>query len=556
VQTERPVVLVVEDDALVADMLRTMLSRAGYSVETAADGAAGLARIEAGGVDLVVLDLMLPELDGLELCRRVRAQESDVYLPIIILTAQPGPDQRQAGFAAGADDFLTKPFDREDLLARVQVWVRARQRMQALHRRLLHEQEQLRRSQRLEALGQLAGSVAHDFNNLLTVITGFSELVLQRLGATDPPRSYLEEITKAGERASALTRQLLAFSRRQVLETKVLDLNGVVTDAEQLLRRVVGETVELRSHLSPDLWPVRADRGQLDQVVLNLAVNARDAMPHGGRLTLETANVELDEGYAQHHPPLRPGAYVRLTASDTGLGMTPEVQAHIFEPFFTTKAPGKGTGLGLATVYGIVKQSGGYIWVYSEPEHGTTFKIYLPRAVDGALSEADVSAPLLAAPGGTETILVVEDDAPLRALVRGVLAASGYTVLEARAGEEAVRLGEQYAGPIHLLLTDVVMPGLSGRELAERLAARHPGLRVLFMSGYTDQVVVEQGMLEARAPFLQKPFSPETLRRKLREVLDPSPPRPPQGARSIPRRTPPGKGGRTPGEPNPEAPAR
>ena len=520
-QTDPAVVLVVEDDDLVADMLRTMLTRAGYAVEVAADGAVGLARIQAGGVDVVLLDMLLPEISGLDLCQRVRANETDVYLPIIMLTAQSRPEQRQAGFAVGTDDFLTKPFEREELLARVQVWVRAHQRMQAMHDRLLQEQEQLRHAQRLEALGQLAGGVAHDFNNLLTVITGFSELVLQRLGATDPPRSYLEEITKAGERASALTRQLLAFSRRQVLEPEVLDLSGVVVDAEPMLRRVVGEAVELRTHLTPRLWPVKADRGQIDQVILNLAVNARDAMPRGGRLAIETANVDLDETYTQYHVPLRAGEYVRLSASDTGTGMTPEVQAHIFEPFYTTKPPGKGTGLGLATVYGIVKQSGGYIWVYSEPGQGTTFKIYLPREAGGVPAAAPPARPL-AAPGGTEHILVVEDDAQIRSLIRGVLDASGYTVLEARRGEDALRLSEQHAGALHLLLTDVVMPGMSGRELAQRLAAHHPGMKVLFMSGYTDQVVVEQGMIEARAPFLQKPFSPEALRRKLREMLDPA----------------------------------
>ncbi|HLH25008.1 MAG TPA: response regulator [Chloroflexota bacterium] len=518
-QTDPPVVLVVEDDALVADMLRAMLEHAGYTVEIAATGAAGLARIAAGGVDLVLLDMLLPEMNGIEVCERLRAEESDVYLPIIILTAQSRPEQRQAGFAAGADDFLTKPFDREDLLARVQVWVRARQRMQALYSRLLREQEQVRRAQRLEALGRLAGGVAHDFNNLLAVITGFSELVLQRLGSTDPPRSYLEEITKAGERATALTRQLLAFSRRQLLEAEVLDLNSVVADAEPLLRRVIGDAVELRTHLSPGLWPVKADRGQLDQVLLNLAVNARDAMPQGGCLTFETANVDLDARYARTHAPLHPGQYVQLTATDTGIGMTPEVQAQIFEPFFTTKRPGKGTGLGLATVYGIVKQSGGYIWVYSEPGHGTTFKIYLPREVATALADRAPSAPPYAAPGGTETVLVVEDNPQIGSLVRGALAASGYTVLAARHGEDALRLAVQHTGPLHLLLTDAVLPGLHGRELARRLATHHPGLKVLFMSGYTDQVVVEQGLIEPGAPFLQKPFSPDALRRKVREVL-------------------------------------
>ncbi|HEY7065393.1 MAG TPA: response regulator [Chloroflexota bacterium] len=519
-QADPPVVLVVEDDPLLGDMLRMMLGRAGYAVQVATDGAQGLARIQQGGIDLVLLDLLLPEINGLELCERVRAEESELYLPIIMLTAQSRPEQRAAGFQAGADDYLLKPFEREELLARVQVWVRARQRMQALYDRLRQEQEQLRHAQRLEALGQLAGGVAHDFNNLLTVITGFSELVLQRLGATDPPRSYLEEITKAGERASALTRQLLAFSRRQVLEPEILDLNGVVVDTEQMLCRVIGEPVELRTTLEPALWPIKADRGQLDQVLLNLAVNARDAMPRGGCLTIETANVELDAPFAQAHPPLQAGPYLQLTVSDTGSGMTPEVQAHIFEPFFTTKPAGKGTGLGLATVYGIVKQSDGYIWVYSEPDHGTTFKLYFPRAANGAPAQATPAANARQAPGGSETILVVEDDAQIRGLIRGVLDAAGYTVLEARRGEEAERLAAQHPAPIHLLFTDVVLPGMHGRELAQRLAARHPAPKVLFMSGYTDQVVVEQGMIEARAPFLQKPFTPEALRRKLRDVLD------------------------------------
>ena len=522
-QTERPVVLVVEDDPDLSQTLRAMLTRAGYAVEVAADGAAGLDRIAANGVDLVLLDLMLPEVDGLEVCRRVREQEGDVYLPIIMVTGKSQPEERQAGFAAGADDYLTKPFHRDDLLARVQVWVRARQRFRALHDRLRREQEQLRQAQRLEALGQLAGGVAHDFNNLLTVITGFTELVLARLGSVDPPRSYLEEITKAGNRASALTRQLLAFSRRQALAPEVIDLNAVVADTEKMLRRVIGEDIELRLALDPELWRVLADRSQLDQILVNLAVNARDAMPRGGRLTIETANVELDLAYTDRHPPVRPGPYVRLTVSDTGCGMDAATQARIFEPFFTTKPPGEGTGLGLATVYGIVKQAEGYTWVYSEPGLGTTFKIYLPRAqVDVATTSTAPARPAAAA-GGTETILVVEDEDQIRTLVRGVLRASGYTVLEARHGEEAVRLGEERPEPIHLLLADVVMPGMHGPELAERLVARHPGLKVLYMSGYTDQAVVERGVLQAGAPFLQKPFTPAVLRRKVRELLDLSP---------------------------------
>jgi two-component system, cell cycle sensor histidine kinase and response regulator CckA len=383
-------------------------------------------------------------------------------------------------------------------------------------------ESQLRQAQKMEAVGRLAGGVAHDFNNLLTIINGYSDLLLGRLPPDDPSRDLVSEIYKAGERSAGLTRQLLAFSRKQVLAPRTLDLNAVVTNTASLLRRVIGEDVRLAAAPAPGLWHVRADAGQVEQVLLNLAVNARDAMPAGGKLTIETRNVELDEGYAAAHADARSGPHVLLAVSDTGHGMTPEVKARIFEPFFTTKEVGKGTGLGLATVYGIVKQSGGHVDVYSEVDRGTTFKVYLPRSEpdDGA---ARSQSQLLAPSPGTETVLVVEDDAGVRALTRHVLQQAGYTVLEAADGDEALRLGAGHSGPIHLMVSDVVMPGPGGREVAEKLAERHPEVRILFVSGYTDDAVVRHGVLHETTNFLQKPFTAAGLARKVREVLDASP---------------------------------
>jgi two-component system cell cycle sensor histidine kinase/response regulator CckA len=380
-------------------------------------------------------------------------------------------------------------------------------------------EEQFRQAQKMEAFGQLAGGVAHDFNNLLTIINGYSELLLHRLPPTDPSRELAAEIYKAGERSAALTRQLLAFSRRQVLAPRVLDLNAVVGDTDRMLRRLLGEDLRLATALAPDLWAVRADAGQVEQVLMNLAVNARDAMPTGGRLTIETRNVELDAGYARARPGARPGPHVLLSVTDTGSGMTPAVKARVFEPFFTTKEPGKGTGLGLATVYGIVQQSGGHVAVYSEVGVGTSVKVYLPR-VESAAGGSKVLPGLLVPPRGTETVLLVEDEAGVRALTRHVLAGCGYAVLEAADGAEAVRLAAGHGGPIHLLVTDVVMPGTGGRAVAEQVAASHPRVRVLYMSGYTDDAVVRHGVLQEGVNFLQKPFSPAALAFKVREVLD------------------------------------
>ncbi|MDB5336655.1 MAG: hypothetical protein JWN70_2274 [Planctomycetaceae bacterium] len=380
-------------------------------------------------------------------------------------------------------------------------------------------EDQFHQAQKMEAIGQLAGGVAHDFNNLLTIINGYSEIILTDLPQDSPVREFALEIGHAGERAASLTRQLLAFSRKQVLEPRVLNLNTIVIDTKRILARLIGEDIAVSAVLDPVLERVKADPGQIEQVIMNLAINARDAMPQGGKLTIETSNSELDETYTQSHADLQPGLYAMLSVADTGTGMDPATKARIFEPFFTTKEPGKGTGLGLATVFGIVKQSGGHIAVYSEPGHGTTFKIYLP-VVDEIAAAATAQPGPIPFHSGTETILLTEDEPALRALARHVLQMHGYIVLEASHGVNALRIAETYQGTIHLLVTDVVMPGMSGRQLAERLTTVRPRLKVLYMSGYTDDAVVRHGVLEAETNFLQKPFTPNGLATKVREILD------------------------------------
>jgi len=383
-------------------------------------------------------------------------------------------------------------------------------------------EEQLRQSQRIEAVGRLAGGVAHDFNNLLTAIKGHTEMLLEELGPDSPHRPDLEEIDKAAERATSLTRQLLAFSRKQLLQPRILDLNDLIRDMERMLRRLIGEDIELVTVLDPALGRVKADPGQLEQVLLNLVVNSRDAMPKGGRIVIETRNAELRDTETRRHAGAETGRYVQLAVSDTGCGMDPEIQARIFEPFFTTKEPGKGTGLGLSTVYGIVKQSGGHIWFYSEVDQGTTFKVFLPVVDDVPETLPAKPAPALPVSGGG-TILLVEDEDSVRALAHRILELRGYTVLAAKTGTEALQLSERHEGRIDLLVTDVVMPGIGGRELAERLVASRPGVRVLFMSGYTEDDVLRRGVLDAGAPFLEKPFSPTAFAQKVREVLDGAP---------------------------------
>lgn len=384
-----------------------------------------------------------------------------------------------------------------------------------------HLEDQLYQAQKMEAIGRLAGGISHDFNNLLTVINGYSELILFRyIKDKGPLRQNVEQIKKAGDRAASLTRQLLAFSRKQVLQPEVLNLNSVVSNVDQMLRRLIGEDIELITALASELGQVKADPAQMDQVIMNLAVNARDAMPIGGKLTLETSNVTFDKQYTRQHVGVEPGDYVMLAISDTGHGMDAATKARIFEPFFTTKDKGRGTGLGLATVYGIINQSGGYIWVYSEPGHGTTFKIHLPRLKE-ALETADQDHVPAKARSGSETILLVEDEDLVRELAYEILVTEGYTVLEASHGAEALKISERYAHRIHLLLTDVVMPGgISGPELAERLAPLRRNMEVLYISGYTDNAIVQHSILTSTASFLEKPFTPSDLAHKVRDVLD------------------------------------
>lgn len=379
---------------------------------------------------------------------------------------------------------------------------------------------QLRQAQKMEAVGRLAGRVAHDFNNALGVIIGYGELLKANFPAENPMHRHAEQIVKAGQRAASLTRQLLAFSRKQTIQPVVLDLNSVVADIDKMLRRLIGEDIDLTLVRESKLKCVMADRGQVEQILMNLAVNARDAMPRGGKLIIETANVELGESDVEQHSFLKAGRYVCLNVTDTGCGMHKDVQAHIFEPFFTTKESGKGTGLGLSTVYGIVKQSEGYILVDSEAGKGTSFRIYLPQVEAARQTSAAAGPPARTLPQGTETILLVEDEDSFRGLARGCLQSRGYTVLEARDGASALQVAKDYAGPIHLLITDVIMPGISGRDLAEQLRPSRPEMKLLYMSGYTHDLVSEHGILDSTTVLLEKPFSIEALLTKVRDVLD------------------------------------
>jgi two-component system cell cycle sensor histidine kinase/response regulator CckA len=383
------------------------------------------------------------------------------------------------------------------------------------HRNL---QDQFTQSLKMEAIGQLAGGVAHDFNNLLTVITGCGELLLEDLPAQSPSRELVQEMKRAGERAATLTRQLLAFSRKQLLAPRVLDLNEIISGSEKMLRRLVGENTEVITRLDPDLWPVMADAAQIDQMLMNLVMNACDAMTAGGRLVLETRNAELDKAWAQAHLEARSGPHVLLSVTDSGTGMSEEVKRHLFEPFFTTKAPGRGSGLGLATVYGIVKQSGGVIEVDSEPGEGTTVRVYLPVTTERASTGR--SMPGLPTPGGSEVLLVVEDEEAVRSLTRRVLTRGGYHVIEAREGREAMLVASEFPDHIDLLVTDVVMPEMGGVELARDLTALRPRLKVLFVSGYTDDAILRHGVLDHQVSFLQKPFTIDGLLRIVRDVLD------------------------------------
>jgi signal transduction histidine kinase len=553
-------ILVIDDNPANLGVLSDYLDHRGFRALVAQSGEIGLKRAQQVRPDLILLDVLLPTIDGFETCRRLKADDATKDIPVLFTTVLMEPKDKLKGFQAGAVDYITKPFQEEEVLARVTTHLRMRKLTHSLQaqnvqlqatqaalrtaneelelrvtertaeltqtNRLLREQidermrleAQLLQAQKMESIGRLAGGIAHDFNNLLTAIVGYAELADAALAPADPVHGDLQAIRDAADRATALTRQLLAFARKQILDSQVLDLNGLILNLDRLLRRLIGEDVELVTLPASDLGYIKADANQIEQVLVNLAVNARDAMPNGGKLTIETANVILDDIFAQQHVSVIPGAYIMLAVGDTGIGIPPEQQAHVFEPFFTTKESSKGTGLGLATCYGIIKQHGGNIWVYSEVGRGTTFKVYLPRTSEAA-SALPTSQTEEAARGGHETVLLTEDEEAVRRLTARVLRSLGYTVLEAADGEEALHISGEYGGVIDMLLTDVVLPRFSGLALAEQLLDRRPSVKVLFMSGHTDHTIVHHGVLVSSASFLQKPFSSELLARKIREVL-------------------------------------
>jgi two-component system cell cycle sensor histidine kinase/response regulator CckA len=497
-----------EDDAL---QLIDALRQSDYipSWERATTAAA-LRELLAHRWDLILATDRSAQLGTLAALEILHETGADV--PLVAISGKVPEESVLEVLKAGAADYITR-----DHLSRLGVTV-SREMSQAEGRRERSRlEQQFRQAQKMEAVGRLAGGVAHDFNNLLTIITGYAELLLAGSGVEPAQRTALNEIQRAAERGGALTHQLLAFSRGHPFTLRTVQLNALIVQMEKMLSRLIGEDVELITVAAAEPATVRTDPGQLEQVVMNLVVNARDAMPGGGKLIVETANADVDQTYTGPTVDLKPGSYVVLAISDTGMGMDPETITHLFEPFFTTKAPGKGTGLGLATAYGIVKQSGGAISVYSEPGRGTTVKIYLPSA--GAKA-AEVAEPEPAsALRGSETILVLEDEARVRKLICEVLTGRGYRVLEALRGDEAIRIVTEHHGRIHLLLADVVMPEMSGPQVLERIRARYPHVKVLFMSGYTDEAMAHHGILDSGAPFLQKPFLPEALARKVREVL-------------------------------------
>jgi two-component system cell cycle sensor histidine kinase/response regulator CckA len=514
-------VLILEDSPVDAELTVMELRRAKLALEfeRVYDADAMRAALASAKWDIVLSDWSMPGFSALDALDVLRETGEDI--PLIIVSGTVGEDMAVDAMRAGARDYVLK-----DRLARLAPAIErelrechARRAQRQAEEALRESERQRRQAQKMEAIGRLAGGIAHDFNNVLSVILSYGDMMLAEMKPDDRMRSDVEEIHRAGRRAADLTRQLLTFSRQQVLEPKVLDLNEVLLRMDRMLQRILGADVDLVSLPAPSLGRVRVDPTSIEQVIMNLVVNARDAMPTGGKLTLETGNVVLDETYARDHVDVQPGAYVMFAATDTGTGMDRATLARIFEPFFTTKEKGKGTGLGLSTVFGIVKQSSGSVWVYSEVGKGTSFKVYLPR-VDAPVQASLSVPPSQATTRGNETILLVEDDDQVRTVAVGILRRNGYHVIEARSAGEALLHAERHSGVIHLLLTDVVMPYMSGPELARRLASASPDMKVVCMSGYTDESIVRHGVLEAPFAFIQKPLTPEALTRKVRDVLD------------------------------------
>lgn len=652
-------VLIIDDNPHNLRMISDFLEGPEFNILVAEDGESGLERAGYVLPDIILLDVLMPGIDGFETCRRLKAQKETREIPVIFMTALSEAEHKVKAFQTGAVDYITKPFHKEEVLARLMVHLRIRELTSGLreakaslekrvaertaqlaeanetltaseyqldriinsvgdpifvkdrqHRWILlndafcsftgysremligksdydffprHEADeflagdeivfntgkenineehvtnakgivrtvltkktryidekgaayivgitrdvtdskileaQLRQAAKMEAIGTLAGGVAHDFNNLITVIIGHSELLLRDMDDTPTPlNNGIRQIKRAGESAAALTRQLLTFSRKQVIQPQSVNVNTALAQIRKMLGRIIGEDIEVTTILSPDLWNVISDPALIEQIVMNLAINARDAMPNGGKLTIETSNIQLDNSYTDQHAVVMPGNYVMLAVSDTGSGMDAETQSHIFEPFFTTKEKGKGTGLGLATVFGIVKQNNGHIWVYSEPGCGTTFKIYLPQAEIEIMPEEsdDQVSPIS---GGSETILVVEDNNTVRSLIKNILISYGYQILDAAEGQSALQLLDPRKESIDLLITDVVMPGMGGRQVARAITEKFPRIKTLYVSGYTGKAITHHGVLESGTAFLQKPFSPMALVKKVRQILD------------------------------------
>ena len=507
-----------ENDVL---LLLRVLRKAGYEpvYERVWTAPAMKAALQRQAWDIVISDYEMPNFGGFEALQLLK--ESGHDLPFILVSAVVSEETAVAAMKAGAHDYIMKrnlarlapAIERELREAQTRV---ARK---AAETALRQSEEQLRQVQKIEAVGRLAAGVAHDFNNILTAITGHSELLIRQLDADDPRRKNAEQIEKVAHLAAGLTRQLLIFSRKQVIEPRVLDLNAVILDIKKMLRRLIGEDIEFCTLLDPAAGHIKADPGQIEQVIMNLAVNARDAMPTGGKLTVTTANTTRDKNHLKNFPDMGAGDYVMLAIADTGTGMSEEVKAHLFEPFFTTKPPGTGTGLGLATCFGIVKQNTGHINVHSELGSGTTFKIYFPQ-VQSAIEPLRVRNQPTEVAGGNETVLLVEDEPVVRELAVATLREKGYTVVEAGNGEEGLRLAQQHDGKIDLVLTDVVMPVMGGKEMADALRTSHPDTKILFTSGYTEDALGHHGVLRPGILFLPKPYLTATLARKVREVLD------------------------------------